>query len=61
MNAKLMQLIAEDVDRENVKFGSCKIDLVFHDGRITKYLVATTKQKNTSWIYDSIQKGAINE
>lgn len=46
MNSQLFEIIQNRIARQNIKFGSCDINLTFHDGRITKWCFSFCEMHN---------------
>ena len=49
----LIQLL-QDINRENVRFGTVEVSFTFHDGRPTSYELATHRRRNI----DSLNKSS---
>lgn len=41
----LIQLL-QDINRENVRFGTIEVSFTFHDGRTTSYELTTHRRRN---------------
>lgn len=41
----LIQLL-QDINRENVRFGTVDISFTFHDGRAVSYVLSVSKRRN---------------
>ena len=46
MNQELLMRLLQDIDRENIRYGSCEVKFTFHDGRIDFYELTTHKRHN---------------
>lgn len=46
MNEALLLQVLKDINRENIRFGSCEIKFIFHDGRATCYELTTHRRRN---------------
>ena len=46
MNQVLLMLLLEDIDRVNIRYGSCEVKFTFHDGRVDFYELTTHKRHN---------------
>lgn len=58
MTKELLAQIANDIDKEQVRFGSVTVKFIFHDGRITCYESTTTRRRNVIAVAKSAdQKG----
>lgn len=49
----LIQLL-QDINRENVRFGTVEVSFTFHDGRPTSYELTTHRRRNI----DSLNKSS---
>ena len=49
----LIQLL-QDINRENVRFGTIDISFTFHDGRAVSYVLSVSKRRNL----DSLSKSS---
>lgn len=48
MNETLLIQIMNDINHENIRFGSCEIKFTFHDGKISFYEIRTCKRRNVA-------------
>jgi len=46
MNETLLIQIMQDINNENIRFGSCEVKFTFHDGKIAFYEIKTCKRRN---------------
>ena len=56
MNEEILIQMLQDINRENVRFGSVEVSFIFHDGRPTSYEISTHRRRNI----DSISKSSIH-
>ena len=54
MNEDVLIQLLQDINRENVRFGSVEVSLTFHDGRPTCYELTTHRRRNI----DSLSKSS---
>lgn len=48
MNETLLIQIMNDINNENIRFGTCKVNFTFHDGKIVFYEITTSKKRNVT-------------
>lgn len=48
MNESLLIQIMQDINNENIRFGTCAVKLTFHDGKIKFYELSTCKRRNVA-------------
>lgn len=48
MNEDVWKQIVNDIESQNIRFGSCEVRLTFHDGRIGFYELTTRYHRNTN-------------
>ena len=46
MNEDILIQMLQDINRENVRFGTVEVSFTFHDGRPTNYEVTTHRRRN---------------
>ncbi len=46
MNEALLIQIMNDINNENIRFGTCEIKFTFHDGKIVFYEIRSCKRRN---------------
>lgn len=54
MNEEVLIQLLQDINRENVRFGTVEVSFTFHDGRPTSYELCTHRRRNL----DSITKSS---
>jgi hypothetical protein len=47
MTEEIMILLMQDINREQIRFGTCEVKLTWHDGKLQFYELTTTKRRNT--------------
>lgn len=47
MNDTMWQQIRADIDRQDIRYGSCEVKLTYHDGRVDFYEITTRLRRNT--------------
>lgn len=47
MTEEIMIQLMQDINREQIRFGTCEVKFTWHDGRIQSYELTTTKRRNT--------------
>ncbi len=48
MNEDVWKQIVNDIESQNIRYGSCEVRLTFHDGRIDFYELTTRYRRNTN-------------
>ena len=56
MNEDVLIQLLQDINRENVRFGTVEVSFTFHDGRPTSYELTTHRRRNI----DSLNKSSAN-
>ena len=46
MSEEVLIQLLQDINRENVRFGSVEVSFIFHDGRPTSYELCTHRRRN---------------
>lgn len=46
MSEEVLIQLLQDINRENVRFGTIVVSFTFHDGRPTSYEVTTNRRRN---------------
>ena len=46
MNEDVWKQIVNDIESQNIRFGSCEVRLTFHDGRLGFYELTTRFRRN---------------
>lgn len=46
MNEDVLIQLLQDINRENVRFGTVEVSFTFHDGRPTSYELTTHRRRN---------------
>ncbi|MCR4790712.1 MAG: hypothetical protein K5839_06495, partial [Treponemataceae bacterium] len=54
MSEEILSQLLQDINRENVRFGSVEVSFTFHDGRPTNYELTTHRRRNI----DSLSKSS---
>lgn len=54
MNEDILIQLLQDINRENVRFGTVEVSFTFHDGRPTCYELTTHRRRNI----DSLNKSS---
>ena len=54
MNEDILIQLLQDINRENVRFGTVEVSFTFHDGRPTCYELTTHRRRNI----DSLSKSS---
>lgn len=54
MNEDVLIQLLQDINRENVRFGTVEVYFTFHDGRPTSYELTTHRRRNI----DSLNKSS---
>ena len=54
MNEDVLIQLLQDINRENVRFGTVEVSFTFHDGRPTSYELTTHRRRNI----DSLNKSS---
>lgn len=54
MNEDVLIQLLQDINRENVRFGTVEVSFTFHDGRATCYELTTHRRRNI----DSLSKSS---
>lgn len=54
MNEDVLIQLLQDINRENVRFGTVEVSFTFHDGRPTSYELTTHRRRNI----DSLSKSS---
>lgn len=53
MSEKVLIQLLQDINRENVRFGTVNISFTFHDGRAVSYVLSVSKRRNLDSIIKS--------
>ena len=53
MNEEVLIQLLQDINRENVRFGTVDISFTFHDGRGVSYVLSVSKRRNLDSIIKS--------
>ncbi len=48
MNEDVWKQIVDDIESQDIRYGSCEIRLTFHDGRVEFYELTTSYRRNTN-------------
>lgn len=54
MSEEVLIQLLQDINRENVRFGTVDISFTFHDGRAVSYVLSVSKRRNL----DSLSKSS---
>lgn len=54
MSEEVLIQLLQDINRENVRFGTVEVSFTFHDGRPTSYELCTHRRRNL----DSLSKSS---
>ena len=46
MNENVLVQLMQEINRENIRFGSCEVKFTFHDGKIKFYELMTSRRIN---------------
>ena len=46
MNENFLLQLLQEINYENIRYGTCDLKLTFHDGRVQYYEIMTCKRKN---------------
>ena len=46
MTEAIMIMLLQDINREQIRFGTCEVKFTWHDGRLQFYELTTTKRRN---------------
>jgi len=46
MNEEVLKQLMQDINRENVRFGTVEVSFTFHDGRATSYILSVSRRRN---------------
>jgi hypothetical protein len=57
MNESILHRINDAVDRLNMKYGKCSIELDYHDGRIVYFVLTSSSRTNIESSYQGKEAG----
>lgn len=46
MNEEVLIQMLQDINRENIRFGTVEVSFTFHDGRPVSYVLSFSKRRN---------------